>query len=315
MMMQLQILEPGKAVWKEAPKPEPGEGEALVRVKGVSTCPQWDLHIMQGEPMFPGMELTYPYWPGQPGHEMTGIVEALGEDAIGFAVGTPVAVWRDAGPYRPGAYGEYACIPTENLLPVPIALTPAQIAPLELAMCVQVSFDQLEPFGDISDARLGLTGMGPAGLIAVQIGKAMGCHVVAYDPLASRRALAEELGADECLDPDEESRTNRFLDLGIDLTGSVAAIQFLIERTRRAVTLFGVLRDHVGFGPSHWYGGFSLLGYGEHNIDSARSALNHVINGSLKLDPLITHRMHFTEYEQGVELLARKEAIKVLFTP
>ena len=314
-MKQLQILEPGKAVWKEAPKPEPAAGEALVRVKAVSTCPQWDLHIMRGEPMFPGMELSYPYWPGQPGHEMTGTVEALGEGVVGFQPGMPVAVWRDAGPYRPGAYGEYVCVPAENLLPVPNTLEPAQIAPLELAMCVQVSFDQLEPFGQLSGARLGLTGMGPAGLVAVQIGKAMGSHVVAYDPVAPRRTLAEKLGANECLDPDLESRSDRFLDFSIDLTGAVSAIEFLIERTKRAVTLFGVLRDHVGFGPSHWYGGFSLVGYGEHNVDSARRALEYVATGLVRLDPLITHTMHFTEYERGVELLARKEAIKILFSP
>ena len=81
------------------------------------------------------------------------------------------------------------------------------------------------------------------------------------------------------------------------------------------MTLFGVLRDHVGFGPSHWYGGFSLVGYGEHNVDSARRALDYLVAGSVRLDPLITHRMHFTEYERGVEMLARKEAIKILFSP
>lgn len=314
-MKQLQILQPGKAVWHDAPKPVPSPGEALVRVEAVSTCPQWDLHIMKGEPMFAGMELTYPYWPGQPGHEMTGRVEALGEGVTEPAPGTTVAVWRDAGPARPGAYGEYACVPAENLLVVPTSLAPAQIAPLELAMCVHVSFDQLEPLGPLEGARLGLTGMGPAGLIAVQIGKASGAHVVAYDPIASRRDLAASLGADECLDPDSESRSDRFLDFSIDLTGAVRAINFLIERTKRAVTLFGVLRDFVGFGPSHWYGGFSLVGYGEHNITSARRALDLIVNGGLRLDPLITHHMPFTDYARGVELLEKKEAIKILFAP
>lgn len=314
-MKQLQIVEPGKAVWHDVEKPEPGPGEALVRVNAVSTCPHWDIHILRGKPMFPGMALDYPYWPGQPGHEMTGTIEALGEGAVGPTIGTPVAVWRDAGPYRPGAYGEYACVPAENLLAVPESLLPEQIAPLELAMCVQVSFDQLASSGTMAGQRIGLTGMGPGGLIAVQIAKAMDAHVVAYDPVASRRALAEDLGADEVLDPAGESRSDRFLDFSIDLTGSVRAIEFLVERTRRAVTLFGVVRDAVTFPPSHWYGGFSLVGYGEHNIGSARRALDQVLSGSLRLDPLITRKMHFSEYVRGVELLENREAVKILFLP
>lgn len=315
-MKQLQILRPGEAVWTDAPKPAPAATEALVKVSAVSTCPHWDIHIMRGKPMFPGMELSYPYWPGQPGHEMTGVVEELGSEVESPEPGTVVAVWRDAGPARPGAYGEYACVPAENLLPVSPSLQPEEIAPLELAMCVHVSFDQLTAIdGGLAGSKLGLTGMGPAGLIAVQIAKAMGARVLAYDPVASRRSLAESLGADECLDPNEESRSERFLDFSIDLTGAVPAIEFLIGHTRRAVTLFGVLRDHVGFGPSHWYGGFSLIGYGEHNLGSARRALTLVQAGKLRLAPLITHRMTFKEYARGVELLERREAIKILFTP
>ena len=314
-MKQLQILEPGKAAWRDTPKPSPGPGEALVRVKAVSTCPHWDLHIMHGKPMFEGFQLNYPYWPGQPGHEMTGVIEQLGPDTVGPTPGTTVAAWRDSGPYRNGAYGEYACLPAENLIEVPSSLEPAEIAPLELAMCVHVSFDQLDELGSLDGAMLGLTGMGPGGLIAVQIGKALGAHVVAYDPVADRRELALSLGADEALDPAAESRAQRFLDFAVDCTGAVPAISFLIDRTKRAVTLFGVLRNNLNFPPSHWYGGFSLVGYGEHNRRSAERALRLVVDGKLRLDPLISRTLPFTEYERGVELLARKEAIKILFVP
>lgn len=265
--------------------------------------------------MFEGFKLEYPYWPGQPGHEMTGVTERLGPNTDGPQPGTTVAVWRDSGPYRPGAYGEYACLPAENLVEVPASLDPSEIAPLELAMCVHVSFDQLEPLGSLQGARLGLTGMGPAGLIAVQIGKAKGAEVVAYDPVGERRELALSLGADEALDPAADARAERFLDFAVDCTGAVPAISFLIDRTKRAVTLFGVVRDDVTFPPSHWYGGFSLLGYGEHNRRSAERALQLVVDGKLRLDPLISRTLPFTEYERGVELLAKKEAIKILFVP
>jgi threonine dehydrogenase-like Zn-dependent dehydrogenase len=314
-MKQLQILQPGKAVWKDSPDPEPAADEALVRVTAVSTCPHWDLHIMQGIPMFEGFQLDYPYWPGQPGHEMTGVIERLGPETTGPEPGTTVAVWRDSGPYRPGAYGEYACLPVENLIEVPTSLSPSEIAPLELAMCVHVSFDQLVQLGSLDGTTLGITGMGPAGLIAVQIGKALGAEVVAYDPVEERRDLAVSLGADEALDPAAESRTERFLDFAVDCTGAVPAISFLIDHTQRAVTIFGVLRDDVVFPPSHWYGGFSLVGYGEHNRGAAERALALVASGRLKLAPLITQTLPFTDYERGVEMLAAKKAIKILFVP
>jgi len=314
-MKQLQILEPGKAVWHEAPDPAPGPGEALVRVRAVSTCPHWDLHIMQGIPMFEGFRLEYPYWPGQPGHEMTGVIEELGPGTAGPRPGTTIAVWRDSGPYRTGAYGEYACLPAENLIEVPSSLEPEAIASLELAMCVHVSFDQLQQLGSLDGAKLGVTGMGPGGLIAVQIGKALGADVVAYDPVPERCDLAVSLGADEALDPAVESRTDRFLDFAVDCTGAVPAISFLIDRTKRAVALFGVVRDNITFPPSHWYGGFVLVGYGEHNRRSAEQALGLVVDGKLRLDPLITRTMPFTEYARGVDMLAKKEAIKILFVP
>lgn len=314
-MKQLQIIRPGEAVWRDAPDPRPATGEVLVRVEAVSTCPQWDLHIMAGDPMIPGMELNYPYWPGQPGHEMTGVVESLGNGVTDFQIGDRVVVWRDAGPARPGCYAEFACIESENLLPVPAGLSPAEIAPLELAMCVHVSFDQLGQLGNLQGARLGLTGMGPAGLIAVQIGNAMGAEVIAYDPLPDRRELALALGADEALDPKSESRSERFLDFGIDLTGLVQAIRFLVDRSTTAVTIFGVLRDEIAFPPSHWYGGFSLVGYGEHNIGAARRAMDLVRLRKLRLDPLITHTLPLSDYAKGVDLLANKAAIKILFTP
>src|SRR5687768_4451094 len=106
-MMSLQILAPGQVTWSAVPIPTPGPGQILVRIEGISTCPHWDLHLMSGEPMFPGRPIPYPYPPGQPGHEAVGVVAALGEGVSGPAVGTRVAAWRDQGHLRPGCYAQY----------------------------------------------------------------------------------------------------------------------------------------------------------------------------------------------------------------
>jgi len=320
-MKILQILAPGEVVWREAPIPQPEAGEVLVKVAAITTCPHWDLHLMSGEPMFPGVPLPYPYTPGQPGHEMVGEVAAVGPGVTGFAVGEQVAAWRDAGARRQGCYAQYVAFQAENLLPIPASLAPEQVASLELAMCVQVSFDQLQRSAAVQGKRFGVNGLGPAGLVAVQMARAYGAaQVVAIDPLPARRDLARQLGADLAVAPDDEywtsaSATPFALETALDCTGLKVAIEPLMARTKEVVALFGVLRENVNFGWDHWRRGFQLLGYERHNRPAAEQALHLITQGQLDLTPLATHSLPLQRYAEGVELLRSKQAIKVRFLP
>jgi threonine dehydrogenase-like Zn-dependent dehydrogenase len=320
-MKILQIEAPGGARWQEMPAPQPGPGEVLVRIEGVATCPHWDLHIFGGQPMFPGMKLEYPYLPGQPGHEAVGVVEAVAPDVTELRVGARVAVWRDSGRRPLGCYAELNVLRAEDVIEVPKNLPLEAVASLELAMCVEVSFQQLASLGGIAGRRIGLSGLGPAGLVAVQLARAHGAkEVVGLDPVTERRVLAEKLGADRAQAPDPAtwpaSRSEGALDDAIDLTGVPASIEFLMDRTRRAVALFGVLREEVRFGTRHLFGpGLTLMGYGEHNRVAAQTALRFICEGKLQLAPLITHTLPLSRYAEGVELLRAKQAIKVLFLP
>jgi len=320
-MKLLQIVSPGQVVWRDAPVPAPGPEEVLVRVIGVATCPHWDLHILGGQPMFPGMSLNYPYLPGQPGHEAVGEVVALGSGVTTLRVGARVAVWRDTGRRPQGCYAQFNVLREADLIEVPAHLAPEQIASLELAMCVEVSFQTLARFGGVAGRRLGLAGLGPAGLVAVQLARAHGAaEVIGIDLVDERRALAARLGADHTVSPDATtwpaSRSENALDDAIDLTGVPASIEFLMDRTRRCVTLFGVLRDEVRFTTRHLFGpGLALVGYGEHNRTAAETALRLIIEGKVQLAPLMTQTLPFTRYAEGIELLRSKRAIKVLFDP
>ncbi|HPO74515.1 MAG TPA: alcohol dehydrogenase, partial [Armatimonadota bacterium] len=64
-MRALQIQAPGRAEVVDIAMPQPGPGEVRVRVTLVNTCPQWDLHLDAGEPMFVGQQISYPYTAGQ----------------------------------------------------------------------------------------------------------------------------------------------------------------------------------------------------------------------------------------------------------
>jgi threonine dehydrogenase-like Zn-dependent dehydrogenase len=319
-MKALQIVEPGRAEWGDWPTPHPGQGEVLVRILGVTTCPHWDLHLMSGQVMFPGAALTYPYTLGQPGHEAMGEVVATGPGVTGLAPGTRVVAWRDAGHQRQGCYAQYVPFQEENLLEIPPALEARAIAPLELGMCVQVSFDQLAKLDAVRSKRVGVSGLGPAGLVAVQMARAYGARqVVGIDPLPQRRQLASQLGADTVLPPDAGAfpagRSGPgALDAAIDCIGLKTSIEFLMDRTRETVAIFGVLRENVEFGFRHW-GGLALLGYGTHNRPAAERALQLVLAGQLDLSPLVTHTLPLSRYAEGVKLLRSKEALKVCFLP
>jgi threonine dehydrogenase-like Zn-dependent dehydrogenase len=321
VMAVLQIMEPGKAEVVELPIPEPATGQALVKVSGVTTCPHWDMHIMAGEPMFPGGKLEYPYTAGQPGHEATGEVVAIGPETAGVKVGDRVSLWRDQGPTRPGFYAQYAIGDAANLIQVPEGLPESATAPIELAMCVHVSIDQLLSISKISGSRLGVGGLGPAGLIAIQMGKAYGAaEVVAFDPVPERRELALKLGADRALEPTSDAFPHdRFsegaLDVSIDCTGLPVSIEFLMDRTRDSVALFGVLREEVRFTMNHWRRALKLIGYGAHNRSAAERAVQLIRAEKLDLTPLTTVTLPFSRYAEGVDMLKEKKAIKILYDP
>lgn len=317
-MKQLQILAPGQVVWQDAPIPEPGPGEVLVKVAMVNTCPHWDMHLLAGVPMFAGGTIKYPYTPGQPGHEAVGEVAKLGEGVADLAVGARVACWRDAGHHRPGCYAHYVVMARPNVLELPANVTWEQACSLELAMCVQVSVEQLLRNDFLVGKRIGISGLGPAGLVALQLAKAQGAAaVVGLDPLPARRDLGKAAGADIVLEPTAEAWNQQVggkVDSCIDCTGLKVSIEFLLERTARAVCIFGVLRETIEYKASYW-GGRSLFGYEPHNVGAAQRALDLIAAGKLDLTGMISAKLPFTRYTEGIEMLRRQEATKICFLP
>jgi len=320
-MQAIQIKGPGKAALIETPMPTPDAGEVLVRVEAVNTCPQWDLHILGNEPMFPGSTIEYPYPIGQPGHEMAGVVAATGPGVEGFKTGMKVAAWRDPGKVRQGCYAQYVPFEEVHLIALPDELEPRECASLELAMCVQASFDQLNGFNAVRDCRVIVCGLGPAGLIAVQLAQVHGASdVMALDPLPTRRELAARLGVAKVFAPDDP-KVLAMLDrgdlwtTGIDCTGLAPALQHLMTLCSRYVHVFGVLRDPVQFGLPEYRKGLALIGYDRHTREAAETALSLVADGRLDLKPLATHQLPLADYLEGIDLLRSRQAVKIQFLP
>ena len=129
-MKALQVTAPQQFEILDLPIPEPGEGEVLMKVLAVTTCPQWDLHLRHNEPMFIGHQFSYPYPVGQPGHEAAGEIAAVGAGVTTLAVGDRVSAWRDPGHRAPGCYAQYVIHRAENVIKTPRLLPIEALAPL-----------------------------------------------------------------------------------------------------------------------------------------------------------------------------------------
>lgn len=322
-MKILQVGAAGAFSILDAPIPEPGPGEVLMRVEAVTTCPQWDLHLRHNEPMFAGHQFHYPYTPGQPGHEATGEVAALGAGVTGMAVGDRISAWRDPGHRSPGCYAQFVIHKAENVLRVPAGLPLEAVTSLELAMCVGATFLMLRPMRVLENKRVGISGLGPAGLIAAQMARAEGAaEVIGFDLSASRREYALSHFLDFACDPQDAALSEILplrpgaprLDSAVDCVGAKASVEFLMDRTRDVVALFGVQREDYTFSARH-NSGLRLCGYPGHSREAAEYALDLITRGLLNLAPLITHHLPLANYAEGIDLLEQQKAVKVCFYP
>ena len=188
--------------------PEPGPAEVRVRVRACGVC-RTDLHLAEGD-LAPRRSATVP------GHEVVGIVDAVGTAAARFAAGDRIGVawlrgtcgwcrWCRTGRENlcpdatftgwdaDGGYAEYAVVPEAFAYRLPEALDDVEAAPLLCAGVVgyrALRRAELPPGG-----RLGIYGFGASGHVVAQVAIAQGATVHVLTRSAAARELALALGA------------------------------------------------------------------------------------------------------------------------
>src|SRR5690554_6603756 len=154
----------GKEAYRiyETEIPQPRDHEVLVQIEIVTTCPRWDMNMMDGRDMFDYAKTpNYPLLPGQPGHEAAGVVKAVGSNVTAYKVGDRVAALEHLN--GNGAYAEYLCYQEHEILKLPDSISFKQAAPIELLKCVMIGLSQ---FGDLRGRSIIVSGLGPAGILA-----------------------------------------------------------------------------------------------------------------------------------------------------
>ena len=105
------------------------------------------------------------------------------------------------------------------------------------------------------------------------------------------------------------------LDLTVDCSGAGAAIGGALKVTKGRVLCFGVPHGLVDFGVSEWRSGVRLEGYGGRLRAGADLARHLLATRQIDESLYITATLPFERYAHAVDLLRRKEAIKVCFLP
>jgi NADPH:quinone reductase-like Zn-dependent oxidoreductase len=178
-----------------APKPEPGPGDVLVAVHAAGVNPV-DWKIREG---YLGEDPDR--LPLILGWDVSGVVEAVGEDVTDVAVGDEVYSRPEIT--RPGAYAEYVVIAADEVAPKPRTLTHVEAAGVPLAGLTawQALFDHA---GLKADERVLVhAGAGGVGHLAIQVAKEAGAYVIATGS-GSSQDLVKRLGADEFVDYREQ---------------------------------------------------------------------------------------------------------------
>jgi D-arabinose 1-dehydrogenase-like Zn-dependent alcohol dehydrogenase len=193
--------------------PEPGPGQVRIKVRACGVCHS-DALVIDGS--WPGI----PY-PRVPGHEVAGVVDALGAGVTEWRKGQRVGVgWHGghdgtctecrrgdfrncrnqqiAGISYDGGYQQFMVAPTEALVPIPDSLSDVDAAPL---LCAGITtYNSLRHAGALPGDLVAVQGIGGLGHLGIQFAAAFGFKVAAIGRGSQNEVLAKKLGANIYID-------------------------------------------------------------------------------------------------------------------
>ena len=336
-MKALVKKEPAKGIWMlQVPLPEVGPNEVLIKLEKTAICGT-DLHIYKWDEwsqrvIKPGLVI---------GHEFVGRIVEIGAGVRGYTVGQRVSaeghivcgVCRNCragrqhlcphtigiGVNRAGAFAEYIAMPAANLWPIPDQI------PSELA----AFFD---PYGNAAHCALEfdvigedvlITGAGPIGIIAAGICKHVGArNVVVSDVNDYRLKLAADMGATRVVNVSKQSLKEVVKDLhmegfdvGLEMSGNPRAFGDMLDCMYHGgkIALLGILPKGAGI---DWdkviFKGLTMHGIYGRKMYETWYKMTVMLQSGLDIRPVITHRFHYTEFEQGFEVMRTGQSGKVI---
>ncbi len=354
MTMRAAVFEAKGAIkLREIARPEPGPGEALVRITLTTICGT-DVHILRGEyPVRAGLII---------GHEPVGVIAALGPHVDGYQVGDRVVIgaitpcghcraclsgcgaqcsqggdgfaavggWRFGNTLN-GCQADYVVVPDArcNLARIPDGLTDEDVI-----LCPDIMSTGFAA-SERGRVRLGdavaVFAQGPIGLCATAGARMSGASlIIGVDRLPARLAMAKRMGADVVLNPDEQdvvAEIKRLTGGGVDVAIEALGQQTTFEGALRAVRPGGTVSS-LGVYAGHLAVPLDAMsaGLGDHTIvttlcpggkERMRRLMSVVAARRAPFGELITHTFPLDRIEEAYDLFAnqRDGVVKVAIRP
>lgn len=330
--------EPGLTL-QEAPIPEPGKNDVLVKVLRTGICGT-DLHIYNWDAW---AQKTIPV-PMTVGHEFVGSIVDVGDNVVDFHPGDIVsgeghvvcghcrncmagrrhlcADTSGIGVNRPGAFAEYIALPQTNVW----------YHDKHLDRDVQSIFD---PFGnavhtalqfDVLGEDVLITGAGPIGIMAAAVVRHAGARfVVVTDVNPYRLELARQVGVTLAVDArtsdlhavQKELGMHEGFDVGLEMSGSPAAFNNMLDNMCHGgkIAMLGIPEKEMAI---DWnkvvFNMLTIRGIYGREMYETWYKMTVMVQSGLDITPVITHRLHYTDFETGFAAMRKGESGKVILT-
>ena len=323
----------------EVPTPSPGPGEILIRVKASGVCAT-DVKILGGA----GLPKSLPTILG---HEVAGLIEAVGEGVSGLETGRPVAVYPIAAcgecffcragrynlcvkPYglghgADGGFAEYLLVPSQIVRLqgiVDIGETPFDMAAMiePVSCCIAAA----EQCGTKAADNVVVVGCGPLGLLHTIVSKVLGASVITVDVSDERLAVAREVGADHTLNPQQGNILEQVRNLtkfGADIVIAAVGIPEVVEQSLPLVRNGGVFNIFGGTPKGQtialdprWlhYGEITLTGTFAASLSHFKRSLEFVNESAGLLSKVISERCPLDDILEAVERVKNGTALKTI---
>jgi threonine 3-dehydrogenase len=321
----------------EAPIPEFGPDEVLIKIKKTAICGT-DVHIYNWDEW---SQKTIPV-PLIVGHEYFGIIEDVGSNVKQFKKGDRVSgeghivcdVCRNCragrrhlcnhsvgvGVDRQGAFAEFLVIPAGNAFHIPNNISDDMASifdPYGNATHTALSFD-------LVGEDVLITGAGPIGCMAAGIARHAGARqVVITDVNDYRLELAKKLGATRVVRADKEKLKDVMkevgmiegFDVGFEMSGNQFAFNDMLETMNNGgrISLLGIFSDNVSIDWSHVvFKGLTIKGIYGREMYETWYKMASMLQSGLDISPVITHQLNVDDFEEGFKLLNDGKAGKVI---
>jgi threonine 3-dehydrogenase len=325
-------------LWLEdVPEPKIGINDVLIRIDRTGICGT-DVHIYKWDDW---AKKTIPV-PMVVGHEFVGEIVEVGSNVKDFFPGQVVsgeghvvcghcrnclagrrhlcANTMGVGVNRPGAFAEYLALPMTNVW----------VHTNGVNRDVASIFD---PFGNAAHTALSfpilgedvlITGAGPIGIMAAAIVRHAGArYVVITDVNEYRLELARKMGVTLAVNPrskslkdvQKELGMHEGFDVGLEMSGNPSAFHDMLANMSHGakIAMLGIPEKEMAI---DWntviFSMLTIKGIYGREMYETWYKMTVMLQSGLNIDPIITHRFHYTEFQKGFDVMLSGQSGKVI---